>query len=102
MVEVPSQLLSLTTRRSKGPPPFMLTREDDVDAHALHRRTGRSPRSPGSWLGHDRKTIRAYLTVVRVVGQRRRAVPDPVEPFAGYCRERVGRGSASVGDHAVR
>jgi len=34
----------------------MLTREDDIDVHALRRQGGRSPRSPGSWgetLGDD-------------------------------------------------
>ena len=38
----------------------MLTREDDVDAHALHRR-GWSISAIARHLGHDRKTIRAYL-----------------------------------------
>jgi transposase len=66
----------------------MLTREDDVDAHALHRR-GWSISAIARHLGHDRKTIRAYLHGGRVAGQRRRAVPDPFEPFVGYCRERL-------------
>ena len=67
----------------------MLTREDDVDAHALHRR-GWTISAIARHLGHDRKTIRAYLSGGRVAGQRRRAEPDPFEPFAGYCRERLG------------
>ena len=66
----------------------MLTREDDVDAHALHRR-GWSISAIARHLGHDRKTIRAYLHGGRVSGQRRRAVPDPFEPFVDYCRERL-------------
>jgi transposase len=66
----------------------MLTREDDVDAHALHRR-GWTISAIARHLGHDRKTIRAYLAGGRVAGQRRRAVPDPFEPFAIYCRERL-------------
>jgi hypothetical protein len=37
----------------------------------------------------DTWTIHASLTGVRVVGQRRRGVPNPFEPFAGYCRERL-------------
>jgi transposase len=67
----------------------MLTREDDVDAHALHRR-GWTISAIARHLGHDRKTVRAYLSDGRVAGQRRRAEPDPFEPFASYCRERLG------------
>ena len=51
----------------------MLTREDDVDAHALHRR-GWSISAIARHLGHDRKTIRAYLHGGRVAGQCRRTV----------------------------
>ena len=47
----------------------MLTPEDDVDAHALHRR-GWTISAIARHLGHDRKTIRAYLTGGRVAGQR--------------------------------
>jgi hypothetical protein len=60
-----------------------------VDAHTLHRR-GWSISAIVRHMGHDRKTIRAYLQGGRVVGQRRRAEPDPFEPYAGYCRERLG------------
>ena len=67
----------------------MITREDDVDAHALHRR-GWTISAIARHLGHDRKTIRAYLHGGRVAGQRRRAEPDTFEPFVGYCRERLG------------
>lgn len=66
----------------------MLTREDDVDAHALHRR-GWTISAIARHLGHDRKTIRAYLNGDRVAGRRRRTEPDPFEPFAVYCRERL-------------
>ncbi|GAA4980070.1 hypothetical protein WHI96_25400 [Pseudonocardia tropica] len=59
----------------------MLTREDDVDAHALHRR-GWTISAIARHLGHDRKTIRAYLNGERVAGQRKRAVPDWFDPFA--------------------
>ena len=54
----------------------MITREDDVDAHALHRR-GWTISAIARHLGHDRKTIRAYLPASRVAGQRqpRRAGP---------------------------
>jgi transposase len=66
----------------------MLTREDDVDAHALHRR-GWSISAIARHLGHDRKTIRAYLRGDRVAGQRARSAPDGFEAFVGYCRERL-------------
>jgi hypothetical protein len=66
----------------------MITREDDVDAHALHRR-GWSISAIARHLGHDHKTIRAYLHGGRVAGQRRRWEPDGFEPFVGYCRERL-------------
>ena len=66
----------------------MITREDDVDAHALHRR-GWTISAIARHLGHDRKTIRAYLQGGRVAGQRVRAEPDLFEPFVVYCRERL-------------
>jgi len=66
----------------------MLTREDDVDAHALHRQ-GWTISAIARHLGHDRKTVRAYLKGDRVAGQRRPAGPDPFEPFVTYCRERL-------------
>lgn len=67
----------------------MLTREDDVDAHALHRQ-GWTISAIARHLGHDRKTIRAYLNGQRVAGARKRAAPDPFEPFLVYCRARLG------------
>jgi transposase len=79
----------------------MLTRQDDVDAHALHRQ-GWTISAIARHLGHDRKTIRAYLKSDRVAGQRRPAGPDPFEPFVTYCPRAAGRGSASVGADAVR
>ena len=42
----------------------MITREDDVDAHALHRRGGRSPRSPGTWA----MTVRPSAPTCPAVG----------------------------------
>ena len=41
----------------------MLTREEDVDAHAL-RRQGWTISAIARHLGHDRKTIRSYLTLI--------------------------------------
>jgi transposase len=66
----------------------MLTREDDVDAHALHAR-GWTISAIARHLGHDRKTIRAYLTGERVAGQRARpAGEDPFDRFEDYVRAR--------------
>ena len=66
----------------------MLTREEDVDAHALRRR-GWSISAIARHLGRDRKTIRAYLSGGRVAGQRSKPADDPFEPFVAYCRERL-------------
>ncbi|MEE4597416.1 transcriptional regulator [Streptomyces sp. DSM 41524] len=65
----------------------MLTREEDVDAHAL-RRQGWTISAIARHLGRDRKTIRAYLNGERVPGQRRQA-PDAFVPFLPYCRQRL-------------
>ena len=66
----------------------MLTREDDVDAHAL-RRQGWTISAIARHLGHDRKTIRAYLTGGRVAGQRASTADDPLAPFVGYLKQRL-------------
>jgi transposase len=66
----------------------MLTREDDVDAHAL-RRQGWTISAIARHLGHDRKTIRAYVTGGRVAGQRASTVEDPLAPFVGYLTRRL-------------
>jgi hypothetical protein len=66
----------------------MLTREDDVDAHAL-RRQGWTISAIARHLGHDRKTIRAYLTGGRVAGVRVSTAEDPLGPYVGYLRQRL-------------
>ena len=66
----------------------MLTREEDIDAHAL-RRQGWSISAIARHLNRDRKTIRAYLNDERVAGERRPAGPDPFEPYVGYVRARL-------------
>ncbi len=48
----------------------MLWWEDDVEAHALRRR-GWSISAIARHLGHDRKTVRAYLGGEREQGRRR-------------------------------
>ena len=65
----------------------MLTRENDIDVHALHRQ-GWTISAIARHLGRDRKTIRAYLAG-REAGVRARGVADPFERFAGYCRQRL-------------
>lgn len=65
----------------------MLTREENVDAHAL-RRQGWTISAIARHLGRDRKTIRAYLNGERTAGQRRQA-PDAFVPFLPYCRQRL-------------
>lgn len=59
-----------------------------MEAHALRRR-GWSISAIARHLGHDRKTIRAYLDGVREPGVRRKSVPDLIEPFVEYCRIRL-------------
>jgi len=62
----------------------MLTRQDDVDAHAVHRQ-GWTISAIARHLGHDRKAIRAYLKGDRVAGQRR---PGPTRS-SPTARERL-------------
>ncbi|MGI8306047.1 IS21 family transposase [Saccharopolyspora hattusasensis] len=66
----------------------MLTREEDIDAHALRAR-GWTISAIARHLGRDRKTIRAYLSGVREAGARARARPDPFERFVAYCSARL-------------
>jgi transposase len=66
----------------------MLTQEDDVDAHALARQ-GWTVSAIARHLGHDRKTIRSYLSGDRVAGIRRPAAGDPLQPFVDYLRQRL-------------
>ncbi|MGZ4620813.1 MAG: IS21/IS408/IS1162 family transposase [Frankiaceae bacterium] len=65
----------------------MLTREDDIDVHAL-RRQGWTISAIARHLGRDRKTIRAYLAG-RQAGVRAPACPDVFDPFVDYCRARL-------------
>ena len=66
----------------------MLTREEDIDAHAL-RRQGWTISAIARHLGRDRKTIRTYLADERVAGERKPAGPDPFEPFTEYVVARL-------------
>ncbi len=67
----------------------MLTREDDVDAHAL-RRQGWTISAIARHLDRDRKTVRAYLTGGRVAGQRVGSAPDRSRPSRGVNDTDVG------------
>lgn len=66
----------------------MLTREEDIDAHALYAR-GWTISAIARHLGRDRKTIRAYLSGAREAGARARTTLDPFEPFVAYCVARL-------------
>jgi transposase len=66
----------------------MITREEDIDAHAL-RRQGWTISAIARHLGRDRKTIRAYLRGDREPGVRARPAADPFRPFAAYCAARL-------------
>ncbi len=65
----------------------MLTRGEDVEAHALRKR-GWSISAIARHLDRDRKTIRAYLNDERVPGVRARSGPDPLARFEKYLTAR--------------
>ena len=65
----------------------MLTQGEDVEVHALAGR-GWSISAIARHLGRDRKTVRAYVSGERTPGVRRRAGPDPLEPFVAYLAAR--------------
>jgi transposase len=67
---------------------WMLSWEDGVEAHALRQR-GWSISAIARHLGHDRKTVRAYLRGDRVPGRRAERGPDVMAPFVEYCRIRL-------------
>lgn len=66
----------------------MLSEEDDVDIHAL-KRQGMTISEIARRTGHDRKTIRTYLTGKRAPGLRGRSGPDPFAPFVDYVTARL-------------
>src|SRR5215210_2512268 len=66
---------------------LMLTREDDVDIHALHRQ-GWTVSAIARHTGRDRKTVRAYLTGARLPGVRART-DDPFAMLLDYVRARL-------------
>jgi len=66
----------------------MLTWENCVEAQAL-RSKGWSISAIANHLGHDRKTIRAYLNGERRPGERKLARPEAMTEFLDYCRQRL-------------
>lgn len=64
----------------------MLTQGEDVEVHALRKR-GWSYVAIGRHIGHDWRTVKAYLEG-REPGVRRRAEPDPLERCVPYLRAR--------------
>ena len=66
----------------------MLTREDDIDVHALHRQ-GWTISAIARHLGRDRKTIRAYLAGREAGVRAPRSIPGVFGPFEAYCRQRL-------------
>ena len=70
----------------------MLTREDDIDVHALHRQ-GWTISAIARHVGRDRKTVRAYLAG-REAGVRERDLPDPFERFVAYAGQQSTWGDA--------
>lgn len=65
----------------------MLTREEDIDAHALRRR-GWTISAIARHLDRDRKTVRAYLSGDRTPGVRASSAGDWFAPFAVYLAAR--------------
>ena len=66
----------------------MLTWENDVEAAALRGR-GWTISAIARHLGHDRKTIRDYLSGRRTPGRRASSTADPFEEFAEYVKIRL-------------
>ncbi len=65
----------------------MLSSGEDVEITALSAR-GWSLSAIARHVGHDRKTVRAYLSGEREPGVRAAAEPDPFDRFEPYVRQR--------------
>lgn len=65
----------------------MITKEEDVEAHALRQR-GWSISVIARHLGRDRETVRVHLKGEREAGARTPSEPDPLERFVPYLRQR--------------
>lgn len=78
-------LLSHSHQEDLGP---MLSSEEDVEAHALHKQ-GWKISQIARHLGRDRKTVRAYVNGDRQPGVRQRSQPDPFDEVAAYVGQRL-------------
>ena len=66
----------------------MLTREEDVEIHALHQR-GWSISAIARHTGRNRRTIRNYINGVTAPGARKPADEDSFAPFVDYVSARL-------------
>ncbi|HYB37383.1 MAG TPA: helix-turn-helix domain-containing protein [Mycobacterium sp.] len=66
----------------------MLTREEDVEIHALHKR-GWSISAIARHAGRNRRTIRNYINGVTTPGVRKPAGEDSFAPFVDYVSARL-------------
>jgi transposase len=66
----------------------MLTREEDVEIHALHQR-GWSISAIARHTGRNRRTIRNYINGVTTPGVRKPAGEDAFAPFVDYVSARL-------------
>lgn len=66
----------------------MLTREEDVEIHALRKR-GWTISATARHTGRDRNTIRSYLNGTTTPGVRKRSTPDPFDMFITYVTARL-------------
>jgi transposase len=66
----------------------MLTPEEDVEVTSLRKR-GSTISAIARHVGHDRKTVRSYLSVEREPSVRERAKPDVFDRFEPYVRQRL-------------
>jgi transposase len=66
----------------------MLTPEDDMEITLLRKR-GWSISAIARHTGHDRKTVRAYLSGTREPGARARSEPDVFDRFEPYVSQRL-------------
>jgi transposase len=66
----------------------MLTPGEDVEITSLRKR-GWTISAIARHVGHDRKTVRAYLSGEREPGVRAKAEADPFDRFEPYVRQRI-------------
>ncbi len=72
----------------EGGPFLMLSERSSVDIHAL-KRQGMTISEIARRTGHDRKTIRTYLSGKRTPGVRKKLGPDRFAAYVDYVRARL-------------